>query len=208
VLGMVAQDGVAEVVQATGGTQRLVLAQVLDGKVGELQRRVLNEVAEDGFFVVADQVDLVDRGNLADGSQAVPDDGMPGDVEEGLETMSVSMAGQKSKSHDGMAYLRDIEGERTETSATGGAADLRETICQQSEPEAQLAGETRVVLLVNTYQDNGLGHTGDAVGPFAERKLQRHCVLCLSRSKGQWQDEGAVMMLRGNRTQDSPKFQQ
>lgn len=71
-------------VQATGGAQRLVLSQVLDGKVGELGRRILDKVTEDGLVVVANQVDLVDRRDGADGSQAVPDDGVAGDIEEGL----------------------------------------------------------------------------------------------------------------------------
>jgi hypothetical protein len=73
------------VVQAAGGAQGLVFAEVLDGQVGELARRILNEVAEDGFLVVADEVDLLDGGDLVDGGEAVPDDGVAGDVEKGLQ---------------------------------------------------------------------------------------------------------------------------
>ena len=66
-LGAALEDSIAEVVQAAGGAQRLVLAQVLDAQAGELGRGVLDEVAEDGLVVVADQVDLLDRGYLGDG---------------------------------------------------------------------------------------------------------------------------------------------
>lgn len=71
-------------VQAAGGAQGLVLAQVLDGEVGEVGGGILDEVAEDGLVVVADEVDLVYGGDFGDGGQAVVDDGVAGDVEEGL----------------------------------------------------------------------------------------------------------------------------
>lgn len=83
-LGLALEDGVAEVVQAAGGAQGLVLAQVLDGEVGEVGGGILDEVAEDGLVVVADEVDLVYGGDFGDGGQAVVDDGVAGDVEEGL----------------------------------------------------------------------------------------------------------------------------
>lgn len=76
---------VAEVIQATGSAKGLVLAKVLDRKLGELGRRIFDEVAEDRLFVVSDQVDLVDRGDFVDGSQAVPDDGVAGNIEERLD---------------------------------------------------------------------------------------------------------------------------
>lgn len=71
-------------VQAAGGAQGLVLAQVLDGEVGEIGGGILDEVAENGLVVVADEVDLVYGGDFGDGGQAVVDDGVAGDVEEGL----------------------------------------------------------------------------------------------------------------------------
>lgn len=48
------EDNVAEVVQAAGGAQRLVLPQVLDGQLGEFVDGILDEVPEDGLVVVAD----------------------------------------------------------------------------------------------------------------------------------------------------------
>lgn len=97
------EDGIAEVVQAASGAQGLVFAEVLDGEVVKLGRRILNEVAENGFLVVANQVDFVDRGDLLDGLQAVPDDGVAGDFEKGLG---------------------EIKRERAESRATRGATDL------------------------------------------------------------------------------------
>jgi hypothetical protein len=62
--GATLKDSIAEVVQAAGGAKGLVFAEILNREVGELGRCILNKVAEDGFLVVADQVDLVDRGDL------------------------------------------------------------------------------------------------------------------------------------------------
>jgi hypothetical protein len=88
------QDGIAEVVQAAGGAQSLVLAQVGDLELRELARRVLDEVAEDGLLVVADQDDLFDVVDFADGLEAVPDDGVAGDIEEWLHRRKVMSLGQ------------------------------------------------------------------------------------------------------------------
>ena len=92
-------------VEAAGGAEGLVLAQVADGDLGELLGGVLDEVAEDGLVVVADDVDLLDLlvGDAGDGREAVPDDGVAGDFEEGLG---------------------DVEGEGAEAGASRGAADL------------------------------------------------------------------------------------
>jgi hypothetical protein len=84
VLGAALQDGIAEVVQAAGGAQGLVLAEVFDGKVGEFAGRILNEIPEDGLLIVSDQVDLVNGRDFVDGGEAVPDNGVAGDVKEGL----------------------------------------------------------------------------------------------------------------------------
>lgn len=99
------EDGISEVVQTAGGSQGLVFAEVLDGELGELLGGILDEVAEDGFVVVADDVDFLDLlvGDAGDGGEAVPDDGVAGDFKE---------------------RLGDVERERTEASASRGAADL------------------------------------------------------------------------------------
>mgnify|MGYP007054560879 CR=1 FL=1 len=83
-LGPALEDGVAEVIQSTGGAQRRVLAQVQDAELGELLGGVLDEVAEDGLIVVADQDDLAEAGDIGKGLEAVVDDGVTGDFEQGL----------------------------------------------------------------------------------------------------------------------------
>lgn len=99
------EDGIAEVVETTSGTERLVLAEVLDGDGGELLGGVLDEVAEDRLIVVANDVDLLDLlvRDAGDGAEAVPDDGVTGDLEEGLG---------------------DVEGEGAEAGASRRATDL------------------------------------------------------------------------------------
>lgn len=84
-LGFALEDGITEVVQATGSAKSLVFSQVFDGEIGEGGGGILEEVAEDGLVVVADEVYLVDRGDLGDGGQAVVDNGVTGDIEEGLQ---------------------------------------------------------------------------------------------------------------------------
>lgn len=83
-LGLALENGVAEVVQAAGGAQGLVLAQVLDGEVWEVVGGIFDEIAEDGLVIVADEVDLVYGGDFGDGGQAVVNDGVARDIEEGL----------------------------------------------------------------------------------------------------------------------------
>ena len=77
-------------VKTTGGAECLVFAQVGDFELGEFPRRVLDEVTEDVFLVVADQDDFLDVVDLADGLEAVPDDGVAGHIEEGLSQSKVS----------------------------------------------------------------------------------------------------------------------
>lgn len=45
---------------------------------------ILDEVAKDGLVVVADEEDFGDLGDSGDGVEAVLDDGLAGDFEEGL----------------------------------------------------------------------------------------------------------------------------
>ncbi|KAI6757428.1 hypothetical protein HG531_003253 [Fusarium graminearum] len=104
-LGAALEDSITEVVETTSGSKSLVLAQVLDGDAGELLGRVLDEVAEDGLVVVADDVDLLDLlvGNAGDGGEAVPDDGVAGDFEQ---------------------RLGQVERQRAETGSSRRTADL------------------------------------------------------------------------------------
>lgn len=83
-LGLALENGITEVVQAAGGAKSLVFSQVFDGEVGEGGGGILEEVTEDRLVIVADEVDLVNGGDLGDGGQAVVDDGVTGDIEEGL----------------------------------------------------------------------------------------------------------------------------
>jgi len=78
------EDRIAEVVEAAGGAQGLVFAEVFDRKIGKLGGGIFNEVTEDRFVVVSDEGDLTDRGDFGDGGQAVPDDGVASNIEEGL----------------------------------------------------------------------------------------------------------------------------
>lgn len=104
-VGAALEDGIAEVVEAAGCAEGLILAEVFDGDAGELLGRVLDEVAEHRLVIVADDADFLDLlvGNACDGRQAVPDDGVAGHFEEGF---------------------RDVEGERSETSAAGRSTNL------------------------------------------------------------------------------------
>lgn len=79
------QYRIPEVVQAASGSQGLVLAEVLDRDVRVGAVGVLDEVAEDGLVVVADDEDLADLGDLGDGGEAVLDYRVAGDFEEGLK---------------------------------------------------------------------------------------------------------------------------
>lgn len=83
-LGLALEDGIAEVVQPTSGAERLVFAEVLDGEVGVGDGRILDEVTKDGFVVVADQVDFLNRGDFRNSGQAVVDDRMAGDFKQRL----------------------------------------------------------------------------------------------------------------------------
>lgn len=76
-------------VETTSSTESLVFAKVLDGDARELLGGVLDEVAEDRLVVVSNDADLLDLfvGNASDGGEAVPDDGVAGDLEEGLRNV-------------------------------------------------------------------------------------------------------------------------
>lgn len=121
-------------VEAACGAKGLVLAQVFNGEVGEGGGGVLDEVAEDGLVVVADEVDLVDGGDFGDGRQAVVDDGMAGDVEQRLwqnDELSVNNGQERGRTGAGgrrgstRTDLGNIEGERSEPSTTGCTSNLQ-----------------------------------------------------------------------------------
>ena len=92
-------------VEATSGAESLVLAKVFDSDSGELLGGILDEIAEDGFVVVSDDDNLLNLlvGYASDGGEAVPDDGVAGDLEK---------------------RLGDVEGERAEAGASRRATDL------------------------------------------------------------------------------------
>jgi hypothetical protein len=78
------EDSIAEMVETTGGAQRLVFAKVFDADVWVGARAVFDEVPEDGLVVVAHDEDLADLGHAGDGGEAVLDDGVTGDFEKRL----------------------------------------------------------------------------------------------------------------------------
>lgn len=112
-LGAALENDVAEVVETASGAEGLVLAQVLDGDGGELLGRVLDEVAENRFIVVSDNVDLLDLlvGDAVNGGEAVPDDGVAGNFEE---------------------RLGDVKRERAETGSSRRATDLEQRAVSKS----------------------------------------------------------------------------
>lgn len=61
-----------------------MFAQIFDADVGKDVGHVLHEVAEDGFFIIADDEDFFDLGDFGYGAKAVFDNRVAGDVEEGL----------------------------------------------------------------------------------------------------------------------------
>ena len=71
-------------VKTTGGAQGSVLAQVADGDVGVFAVGILDEIAEDSLVVVTNEEDFGDLGDSGDSIEAVLDDGLAGDFEEGL----------------------------------------------------------------------------------------------------------------------------
>lgn len=127
-LGPTLEDRITEVIQSTSRTQSLVLAQVFDrSKGGELLGGVLDEVAEDGLVVVADDADVVDGADGSDGGEAVPDDGVTGDFEE---------------------RFGNVEGERAEAGAATRAADLEMLVLGEGQKLEESAGHTRITALV------------------------------------------------------------
>jgi SAM-dependent methyltransferase len=110
------------VIEATSGAEGLVLAQVGDLELREFAGRVLDEVAEDIFFVVANEDDLFDVVDFGNGFQTVPDDGMAGDVKERL-TCWVSRVSRE----DGFflfSYLGNIERQGSKASSSRWATNL------------------------------------------------------------------------------------
>lgn len=91
-LGLALEDGIAEMVQTTSGAEGLVFAQVLDGEVGVGNGRILDEVAEDGLVVVADQVDFLNGRDFGNSGQAVVDDWVAGDLEQWLVVLRYASA--------------------------------------------------------------------------------------------------------------------
>ncbi len=71
-------------VETSSGAKSLVLAEILDLDVREFFRRIFDEVAEDTLVVVTDEDDLLDVWDFGDGFQAVPNNGVAGDIEQRL----------------------------------------------------------------------------------------------------------------------------
>lgn len=96
-------------VQTTSRAQSLIFSQIPDGDGGELLCRVFDEVAENRFIIVADDVDLLNLlvGNAGDSGQTVPNDGVSGDLEQ---------------------RLGEVERKRAETGTTGWTTDLSEDV--------------------------------------------------------------------------------
>lgn len=96
-----AEDRVAEVVEAAGCAEGLVLAEVADGDVGELALGLLDEAGHVGVVVEADDDDFGEAGHVGEGLEGVPDHRLACDGQQGF---------------------RAVEGEGPHTGALGGAA--------------------------------------------------------------------------------------
>lgn len=91
-LGPALEDDIAEVVEAAGGAQRLVLAQVLDAQLRPRAGDGVDERLEDRLLVVADDEDLLDLGDGGNGAEAVLDDRVAGDGEQWLAGSVVGLS--------------------------------------------------------------------------------------------------------------------
>lgn len=78
-------------VETACGAESLVLAEVFDGDIRVCAGAVLDEVAEDGLVIVADDEDFADLWESGDCGEAVLDDRMAGDFEEWLPTSMSSL---------------------------------------------------------------------------------------------------------------------
>jgi len=75
------------VVESSGCSQSLVFSQVNDLDLWEFFRGIFNELAEDSLVVVSDYAYFLNGGDLCDGGETVPDNGMASDIEKGLQAM-------------------------------------------------------------------------------------------------------------------------
>ena len=103
-------------VQAACRAQCLVLAQVFCGDVGEGAGHVLDEVAEGGLVIVADDEDFLDLRYFGDSVEAVFYDRVAGDLEERLGSTYVSCV-LSSIEDVGMRYLWLIERQWSKSSS-------------------------------------------------------------------------------------------
>lgn len=71
-------------VQTTSGAQCLVFPEVLDCELWEARGDCVDEGLEDRLFVVADDEDFLDLRDVCNGAEAVLDDWVAGNGEEGL----------------------------------------------------------------------------------------------------------------------------
>jgi hypothetical protein len=78
------KDSITEVVETSGGTEGGVFTEVADLEAGELGGPLPDRSGEDSLVVVSDKDNLLDRGDLGDGAERVPDQGVAGDFKEGL----------------------------------------------------------------------------------------------------------------------------
>lgn len=85
---------------------------------------VLDEVAEDGLVVVANEEDFGDLGYSGDSVEAVLDNGLAGNLEEGLFGATWSDQGFIGEQEMASIHLGHIQRERAETSTSARSSDL------------------------------------------------------------------------------------
>lgn len=92
-MGAVRGDGGLTVVQSAGGTERLVLAQVADGDVGEVAPGLFDEGGHLGVVVEADDDDLAEAWDAGERLERMPYHGLACDGQQWLGACHVSAVG-------------------------------------------------------------------------------------------------------------------
>ena len=89
---------------------------------------VLDEVAENGLVVVADEEDFGNLLDSGDGIEAVLDDGLAGNFEEGLFGATWSDQGFIGEQGIASIHLGHIQRKRAETSTSARSSNLCDSI--------------------------------------------------------------------------------
>lgn len=76
-------------IETTCSAKSLIFSEILDLDLRKLSGRVLDQISEDVFFVIANEDDFLDLWDLGNGFEAVPDNWVARDIKQWLR-MSVN----------------------------------------------------------------------------------------------------------------------